>query len=167
MLGVASRFSVLKIEGEENPRNPNKKKPEKPKPDAKKLNSTNKANPGKKKPGPHPQNGQVCWKLFLLCSWTVCKFWPGHLFSLVLYLTVHAIYIQHFTSPPILKAWSCHSPKVFFLIVAFDWIPTTLVFVRLCILHLFLVSSCLDTELPLLSLCRLLTQRIKPKPREK
>ncbi|KAE8742697.1 hypothetical protein FOCC_FOCC011728 [Frankliniella occidentalis] len=57
MLGIASRFSVLKIEGEDNPRNPNKKKAEKV--DLKKQpNQNGKATSSKKKSGPSPQNGQ-------------------------------------------------------------------------------------------------------------
>lgn len=59
MLGIQSRFAVLKIEGEENPRNPNKKKSEKPKPEAKKPNQVGKATAGKKKPGSAAQNGQA------------------------------------------------------------------------------------------------------------
>lgn len=58
MLGVQSRFAVLKIEGEEGPRNPNKKKTEKPKQqEVKKPNQTSQANKtaSKKK----PQNGQA------------------------------------------------------------------------------------------------------------
>lgn len=59
MLGVSSRFAVLKIEGEDPPKNPNKKKLEKPKVDVKKPNSSNnKPGPAKnKKPGA-AQNGQ-------------------------------------------------------------------------------------------------------------
>lgn len=61
MLGVSSRFAVLKIEGEEPPPNPNKKKAEKPKVDSKKPNnsSTKAAGPAKSKK-PSAQNGQVC-----------------------------------------------------------------------------------------------------------
>ncbi|KAK3914237.1 G kinase-anchoring protein 1 [Frankliniella fusca] len=56
MLGVASRFSVLKIEGEENPRNPNKKKQEKS--DPKKQSNQNGKATSKKKTGTSSQNGQ-------------------------------------------------------------------------------------------------------------
>ncbi|XP_034242651.1 G kinase-anchoring protein 1-like [Thrips palmi] len=62
MLGVASRFSVLKIEGEDQPKTPVKKRVEKSKTDGKKPNpSQNKAAGGpaknNKKPGA-AQNGQ-------------------------------------------------------------------------------------------------------------
>lgn len=56
MLGVQSRFAVLKIEGEESPRNPNKKKSEKPKVDVKKAQSqTSKQTLVKKKTTPNGQ----------------------------------------------------------------------------------------------------------------
>lgn len=72
MLGVASRFSVLKIEGEEGPRNPNKKKSEKPKlSDPKKPNQTSKQSSTKKKGAP-VQNGQV-YLSGMIILWLNCQ----------------------------------------------------------------------------------------------